>query len=232
MDLVWDEKLTGAGSFTHDTGGSFGVLQISDDTGDEVIRQSPYQRYQPGKSQFVAVTFDMVATEDNVVKQVGYFDDDNGIFLQLSGTSVSIVKRSKATGSVVNTEVAQASWDDPFDGTGPSGITLDITKSQIFWMDLEYLRFGDIQRYTRRPSHLKWQISERSTKRHRECQRISFQAIWPATSVVAFIEVTMIEIALGLEPSISRFKGYLADIEADADSEKTLPPKPPATTCI
>jgi len=31
------------------------------------------------------------------------------------------------------------------DGTGPSGITLDITKSQIFWIDLEWLGVGSVR---------------------------------------------------------------------------------------
>jgi hypothetical protein len=44
---------------------------------------------------------------------------------------------------VVNDRIAQANWNqDPLDGTGPSGITLDLSKSQILYMDIEWLGLG------------------------------------------------------------------------------------------
>ena len=42
--------------------------------------------------------------------------------------------------------MSQASWSiDPFDGSGPSGVTLDFTKGQIFWVDLQWLSLGRIR---------------------------------------------------------------------------------------
>jgi hypothetical protein len=42
--------------------------------------------------------------------------------------------------------VLQTNWNfDRFDGTGPSGLTLDLTKSQIFWMDIEWLGVGSVR---------------------------------------------------------------------------------------
>jgi hypothetical protein len=50
------------------------------------------------------------------------------------------------TGSVVNTRVAQADWNqDPLDGTGPSGLTLDSSKAQILYMDIEWLGLGTVR---------------------------------------------------------------------------------------
>jgi hypothetical protein len=50
------------------------------------------------------------------------------------------------TGSVVDTGVAQSSWNgDKLDGTGESGFTLDTTKSQIFWQDFEWLGVGSVR---------------------------------------------------------------------------------------
>jgi hypothetical protein len=44
---------------------------------------------------------------------------------------------------VVDTVVAQADWNlDPMDGTGPSGVTLDATKSQILVIDKDWLGVG------------------------------------------------------------------------------------------
>ena len=59
---------------------------------------------------------------------------------------VSFVERSIVTGTRVNTAVPRSSWNgDKLDGTGPSGITLDITKAQIMWMDIEWLGVGTVR---------------------------------------------------------------------------------------
>jgi hypothetical protein len=48
--------------------------------------------------------------------------------------------------SVVDTVVLRSSWNgDKLDGTGASGLTLDITKAQIFWMDVEWLGVGSVR---------------------------------------------------------------------------------------
>jgi len=73
----------------------------------------------------------------NLRQRVGYYGAANGIFLELENAVLSFVKRSSITGSVVETKVAQANWNvDKLDGTGPSGITLDITKAQILFSDI------------------------------------------------------------------------------------------------
>ncbi len=144
-DLVWSEKLTGSGTFVHDANGSFGIMNVTAASGDAVMRQSPYLRYQPGKSQYITLTVDFVEMVTNCKKMVGYFDDDNGIFLELDGSTVSLVLRSKVSGAVVEIRVNQSSWnEDVFDGTGRGGVTLDITKSQLFWIDLEWLSVGTV----------------------------------------------------------------------------------------
>ncbi len=146
VDLDWNEKLAGAGAVTHDAAGSFAILSVGTTSGDGVIRQSPYQRYQSGKSQLLLASFDFAEAVTNCVKRVGYFDDDNGIYLEMDGSAVSVVLRSKVSGSVVNTSVAQAAWNgDRHDGNGASGITLDLTKSQVFWCDMEWLGSGTVR---------------------------------------------------------------------------------------
>jgi len=94
--------------------------------------------YQPGKSLLVISTFDMSPAKTNLRQRVGYFNDDNGIYLQLEDSTLSFIERSLVTGSVTETIANQTDWNvDKLDGNGPSGITLDITKAQILWMDIE-----------------------------------------------------------------------------------------------
>jgi len=76
---------------------------------------------------------------------VGYFDAQNGIFLEQTSAGLYFVTRSYATGQAVDTRVAQADWNgDRLDGTGASGIALDPTKAQIIAFDMEWLGVGGI----------------------------------------------------------------------------------------
>jgi len=104
--------------------------------------------YQPGKSQFIKITgvLSKSGGGSGVTAGIGYYDDDNGIFLKDDEGTYKFVLRSSVTGSVVDTEVEQASWNfDSFDGSGPSGVTLDFTKSHIVFFDLEWLGVGTVR---------------------------------------------------------------------------------------
>jgi hypothetical protein len=145
--LLWDDAITAGGTSTHNANKSAVDLAVTTASGDKVSHRTiDYIRYQPGKSQQIFCTFHMHTAEAGLEQRVGYFDDDNGIFLELDDTTVNIVQRSKASGSVVNTKVAQASWNlDVLDGTGTSGLTLDLTKSQILVIDLQWLGVGRVR---------------------------------------------------------------------------------------
>ena len=109
--------------------------------------------YQPGKSLLIMNTFTFNTQKTNLRQRVGYFNDQNGVFLENDGTGNYIVLRSYVTGSVVETRVAQTNWNmDKFDGTGVSSQSghadrgvLDVTKSNIFWIDVEWLGVGDVR---------------------------------------------------------------------------------------
>jgi hypothetical protein len=107
-----------------------------------------YHNYQPGKSQLIYASFNFVNTEANASKRIGYFDDRNGILLQLAGDgSLSFVQRSYVSGGVVETLFPQgAAWNvDPCDGSGPSGFDLDPTKTQLLYLDYQWLGVGRIR---------------------------------------------------------------------------------------
>jgi hypothetical protein len=88
----------------------------------------------------------MAPAQKNLRQRVGYFGTENGIYLQLNSDTLSFVERSLVTGVVTESTVSQSSWNvDKMDGTGPSGITLDITKAQILFMDIEWLGEGTVR---------------------------------------------------------------------------------------
>lgn len=142
----WDTALTGSGTSTHNPNSSSVSMQVTTASGDKVVRQTKrYFQYQPGKSLLVLNTFTM-QPKANVRQRVGYFNDYNGIYVEQEGSTTYFVKRSYSSGSIVETRVAQTSWnEDEMDGTGASGYTLDMSKSQIFWMDIEWLGVGTVR---------------------------------------------------------------------------------------
>lgn len=102
--------------------------------------------YQPGKSLLVMSTFVMAPAKTNLRQRVGYYDDNNGLYFQINGEINSFVERSSVTGSIVETIITQDNWNvDKLNGRGPSGITLDPSKAQILWMDVEWLGLGTVR---------------------------------------------------------------------------------------
>lgn len=138
--LLWENDTAGSGSAAHAPNESAVDLTVTTASGDKVTRQSrQYLRYQPGKSQLALITFAMNAGQANTDQRVGYFDDNNGIFLEYTGTTLQIVRRSSTSGSPVDTAVTQDNWNIT------SLPTLDVTKANILIIDLEWLGVGSVR---------------------------------------------------------------------------------------
>lgn len=147
-DPQFDTALTGSGSTTYLANESTVSLNVTNASGDAVVRQS-YRvfPYQPGKGLQVLATFVMNAGRTNLIQRIGYFNTQNGVFFQQSGALLSFVLRSYISGTASDARtVNQADWNgDKLDGTGDSGLTLDVTKAQILWMDFEWLGVGSVR---------------------------------------------------------------------------------------
>lgn len=136
------------GSYSYSSNTSEVSLSIDTTSGAYVKRETTKVfAYQPGKSLLIFNTFVLNAAKAGLRQRVGYFDDNNGVFLEQSNTAISFVVRSNVTGTPSDTNRAeQSSWNvDPLDGTGPSLKTLDLTKAQIFWSDIEWLGVGSVR---------------------------------------------------------------------------------------
>jgi len=138
---------TGTATATFNANEGLIDLDVGTASGDEVLRESYVVfAYQPGKSLLIMNSFTFDTAKTNLRQRVGYFGSDNGFYLEQNDSTISLVKRSKVTGSVVNTEVTQANFNtDKLDGTGPSGFTLDLTTSQLMFMDMEWLGAGSVR---------------------------------------------------------------------------------------
>jgi len=141
------EYTAGTASSTHDANAGCIVMTVGSASGDRIYRESAKTfAYQPGKSLLILQTFCMAPAQANLRQRQGYFDTANGIFIEQAGASLYLVRRTSTSGTVQETRVAQNSWNqDTLTGTGASGYTLDITRTQIFWMDIEWLGVGTVR---------------------------------------------------------------------------------------
>lgn len=161
----WNNAVTGTGAVTHIPSESAINITTPSAAGTVVRQSNVVFPYQPGKSLLLMNSFAFsqrgTTGTKTVTQRIGYFSADNGIYLeQTNGTADSVtprngnglrlVLRSDSTNTTVSdsTEISveQADWNsDKFDGTGMSGRILDITKANIFWMDIEWLGVGDVR---------------------------------------------------------------------------------------
>ena len=149
---IWTDVTGGTGSISKSDPNSAVSLSVAAD-GDFAIRQT-FQRfnYQAGKSQFVLLTGSL-PTANNVNSRIGLIEGEvgaeaspyniyNGIFF--SSINGAVYVNIMKNGS--NTAVIQSSWNiDKMNGSGPSGVTLDFTKVQIFVIDFEWLGVGRVR---------------------------------------------------------------------------------------
>lgn len=124
-------NITGTGTATFISTESSVLLSV---TSGNIIRESKNVfPYQPGKSLLILNTF--VMTNGPNYQRVGYFNSLNGIYIEYSNGTVSICLRNNGT----DTKVSQAQWNT---NTCPG---LDVTKAQIFWIDIEWLGVGSVR---------------------------------------------------------------------------------------
>jgi hypothetical protein len=144
---LWTTYTSGTASATFNASQGLVDLTIGSTSGDEIIRETTKVfSYQPGKSLLILSTFVMNPQKINLRQRVGYYGDDNGMYLELYGQVLTFVERSLVTGTVSETPIPQSEWNgDKLDGTGASGLTLDISKAQILWMDIEWLGLGTVR---------------------------------------------------------------------------------------
>lgn len=144
---LWSTATATGGTAVFNANQGLVDLNVTAASGSSVTRETiKVFAYQPGKSLLVMSTFVMSSAKAGLTQRIGYYGPDNGFYLEQAGTSVSFVRRSVVTGSLVNTPILQADWNgDKLDGSGPSGLTLDLTKAQILWMDLEWLGVGSVR---------------------------------------------------------------------------------------
>lgn len=147
-DTAWNSSVGSSGTVAINANASTVDLTVPTTNGAFAIWQTrEYFNYQAGKSQQILMTFVFGAAKANVTRMAGYYDANDGVFLQQTTTDIRFVVRSSTSGAPVDTNfAAQSSWNvDKLDGTGASGVTLDLSKSQILFIDFQWLGVGRVR---------------------------------------------------------------------------------------
>lgn len=143
--------ITGAvnagGTRTHLPNESAVELALPTTSGAYVYSQTKeYFRYVPGKSLIYIGSRLLGAPKANVRKRTGLFDAKNGLFFEVNETTFGVVRRTYTSGSVVDNRVAQADFNlDKLNGTGPSGVTINLDYTNIYVIDLQWLGVGRVR---------------------------------------------------------------------------------------
>lgn len=134
-------QTSGTATVTHDSNSSSLTMSIGTTNGDSIIREtSRVFAYQPGKSLQILTTFSMNPDKTNLRQRVGYFNLENGLYLERSnGTAYFVLRSSSANGSPVERKIAQADWNVNTFGA------LNLDRTQILWFDIEWLGVGSVR---------------------------------------------------------------------------------------
>jgi len=148
----FESVVFGGGAFEHHPEYSGMVLRVDGANGSKAQMTSHlYHRYQAGLSQNIIMT---AASGDagkaGLVRRWGYYDDQDGVFFELNGTTLYAVVRSTTSGSMVETKIPQSEWNsNRINGeTGffnIGGYDIDVTKDNIWWMDIQWLGAGTVR---------------------------------------------------------------------------------------
>ena len=145
--FYFDIKTVASATITWNSGSAQSTLKVTNSSGSRAIKQTKrIFVYQPGKSQQIICTGKFDGRVDGIKKSLGTFDENDGFFYQMSGSSFGIVLRKTINGVKTDTFISQSTWNlDKMNGLGPSGNTLDTSKAQIYTVDFEWLGVGRVR---------------------------------------------------------------------------------------
>lgn len=146
--------LTAGGTITYNAADAAVVLTCTSASGDGALRRTDNVfKTVPGGSMAARMGIRVGDTgKENVVRRWGMFSNEEGIYWELNGSQLQVVRRETdggaATPSITEFAVQQADFNvDRLDGTGPSRIALHPEYPNLYWIDYQWaggarVRFG------------------------------------------------------------------------------------------
>ena len=143
---VWDERIVGVGTATHNVSASNVIMQVGVTTGSKVIRQTKnVMRYIPGRPATLAFAIRLEAPQVGIRRRFGLFDEYNGAYFEDDGGTYSYVIRTSTSGITTEIRVGRDDWNgEKFDGNGWTGVVADPTKQQMISISYEWYGAGTV----------------------------------------------------------------------------------------
>lgn len=163
IDPNFIDRVANGGAVNYNQNKASAILTTSNDAASIATHQTKfYHHYQPGKSQLILTSVCFGYAQQNVTKRTGYYDDRDGIYFEQVGDAtadattngeLNWVIRSYTGGTASEASVGsylrrvpQSQWNtDKCDGTGASGFNLDTSKTQLAWIDFQWLGVGRVR---------------------------------------------------------------------------------------
>jgi hypothetical protein len=161
IDPNFRDTTANGGSVVHISNQAAARLSTNSNSTAYAIHQTKmYHNYMPGKSQLIKSTINFYANTANVTKRTGYFDANNGIYFEQAGDgTLSFVIRTDTSNTPSDARrITQAYWNQDTCNTSITGLStdgsnygkagtwnLDITKTQIFFTDFQWLGVGRVR---------------------------------------------------------------------------------------
>ena len=145
----WDSSRSNSGTTTYNaTLGGMDLGVASTLNSESIFQTRRVMSYVPGRSSGLSGAYRLSNLTPGIRYRWGIFDENNGAFFEANGSDINCVVRSNTTGSVVESSVPRSSWnEDKLDGSGRSGIILDLTKQQLPYIEYEWYGAGEVKYY-------------------------------------------------------------------------------------
>lgn len=152
QDKVFIRQELSGGSITHNLSRASASISCTNTVGSTArFRSRNYFPYSPAFTNTVKGSFCFHGITSGVTKRIGLFDLKNGFMIQAKDGTVSVGIRSSVSGSPIDIFISQDNWNvDKMNGTldlytNPSGVSLDWTKQQIFYIQYQWLGSGQVE---------------------------------------------------------------------------------------
>jgi hypothetical protein len=172
---VWDERIVGVGTATHNVSASNVVMQVGSTAGSKIIRQTKnVMRYIPGRPATLAFAIRLEQPKVGIRRRFGLFDDYNGAYFEDDGGTYSYVIRTSTTGITTEIRVGRDEWNgEKFDGNGWTGVTADPTKQQMISINYEWYGAGTVD--------FAWLMAGETVKSHTFYNSNNQDKVWCST---------------------------------------------------
>lgn len=205
-------------------------LEVTSTGGSSALRQTRSRgAYRSGTRFLVSMTgvINLGGNGALSTAQIGYVDDNDGVYFQYSNLQMAVAIRSSTSGAPVDTVVTQANWNlDTLDGTGASGLTVDFSKTQTLLVELVwpgYARAGVVVKGVAYMVHA-FRFSNTATVPYMRCPYLPVRYAVVSAGAAAAVRMTSYSITSECAPPA--VGGYVMAFSERLSTEKRVTTAP------